>query len=322
MGERTRIALGRRADLGADCSRCVGLCCVALAFARSADFPEDKPAGEPCRHLDAADACQVHTQLRPLGYRGCTVFDCFGAGQQVSQVTFAGRSWRSEPADPAGGRAEMFAVFSVMRRLHELLWYLDQAIVLVDRAAGVDIRPWVERFEHVEAFTRASAADLLAVDVDAEYAAARPLLVAASERVRRDGPVPSTRHRGRPLGPGVDLAGADLSGADLSGVCLRGALLIGADLTGARLASCDVLGVDWRDADLSGADLGTALFLTQTQVNSARGDIATVLPAGYQRPRHWSEPVSAPPRTPPGPGPRGGPAGQRSARRPAARRRG
>lgn len=41
--------------LEADCSQCFGLCCVALPFARSADFPVDKAAGEPCRNLLAVD---------------------------------------------------------------------------------------------------------------------------------------------------------------------------------------------------------------------------------------------------------------------------
>jgi hypothetical protein len=34
MATRTRVEPGRRADLGADC---FGLCCVALAFTRSAE---------------------------------------------------------------------------------------------------------------------------------------------------------------------------------------------------------------------------------------------------------------------------------------------
>ncbi|HEY6597232.1 MAG TPA: pentapeptide repeat-containing protein, partial [Asanoa sp.] len=38
----------RRAELRADCTRCVGLCCVAPAFSASADFAIDKPAGRPC----------------------------------------------------------------------------------------------------------------------------------------------------------------------------------------------------------------------------------------------------------------------------------
>ena len=69
---------------------------------------------------------------------------------------------------------------------------------------------------------------------------------------------------------------------------LRGSVAIAADLTGADLWRCDVLGVDLRDADLSGADLRGAIYLTQVQVNSARGDVRTLLPDGFARPSHWS----------------------------------
>ncbi|MFI2708048.1 pentapeptide repeat-containing protein, partial [Nocardioides sp. CER28] len=134
MSAPTRIALGVREDLGADCARCFGLCCVALAFARSADFPVDKAAGEPCVHLDDADACGIHGELRQRGFKGCTVFDCFGAGQKVSRHTFGGRSWRDDPADGA----RMFQVFPIVRRLHELLWYLDGAIALTGDGDGAD----------------------------------------------------------------------------------------------------------------------------------------------------------------------------------------
>jgi hypothetical protein len=301
---RTRIELGRREDLGADCARCFGLCCVALAFARTADFPVDKPAGEPCVNLDADDGCVVHGRLREVGYKGCTVFDCFGAGQKVSQRTFGGRSWRDDPAT----REAMFAVFPVVRRLHELLWYLDEAITMV--AAARDPAPWAASFERVRRLSDGEPAALAALDVDAEYAAARDLLVEASEVARsvrggrpgrrggrggRESPGPrgprgprgGVRVSGVVVGPGSDLSGARLAGADLDGLTLRGSLAIAADLRGATLRRCDVLGVDLRDADLGGADLATAIYLTQMQVNSARGDDRTRLPDGFERPRHW-----------------------------------
>lgn len=270
--QRTRVRLGRRADLGADCAHCLGLCCVALAFAASADFPTDKPAGVACENLEADHGCRVHPQLRERGFKGCTVFDCFGAGQKVS-AAFGGRSWRSD----AKTRAAMFTAFPLVRRLHELLWYLDEAITLVPG----DASPWLVAFDRVAALSNGSPAELAALDVDREYDAARPLLVEASELARAGLRGPAG------LGPGSDLAGARLAGADLTGACLRGSTLIAADLTGARLGGCDVLGVDLRDADLSGASLDGVIFLTQMQVNSARGDVHTRLPDGFDRPAHW-----------------------------------
>ncbi len=78
-----------RDALSADCANCFGLCCVGPAFAASADFAIDKAAGTPCPNLGGDFRCGIHDQLRPKGFAGCTVYDCFGAGQKVSQVTFA-----------------------------------------------------------------------------------------------------------------------------------------------------------------------------------------------------------------------------------------
>ncbi len=307
MSTRTRIELGRRADLGADCANCFGLCCVALAFTKSADFPFDKPAGDPCTNLDEHDGCRIHPQLRDRGFKGCTVFDCFGAGQKVSRQTFAGPSWRDDPAT----REAMFSTFPLVRRLHELLWYLDEAITLVARArarthdgehapaaepgrtpaATPDPAPWLAAFEHVRHLTDGTPDELAALDVDAEYDAARALLVQASEAARASVPAPPRRSRakGPTLEPGSDLMGAALAGADLRGRTLRGSIAIAADLRGADLDRCDLLGVDLRDANLAGADLSGAIYLTQMQVNSARGDAATRLPEGFARPSHWAD---------------------------------
>lgn len=291
MTTRTRVTLGRREDLGADCANCFGLCCVALAFTRSVDFPVDKDAGDPCGNLDPADGCTIHPRLRAEGFRGCTVFDCSGAGQKVSRHTFAGRSWRDDTAT----RDAMFAVFPVVRRLHELLRYLDEAITITrDQHAAAEL---TQRFDRVRDLSDADPGTLLDVDVDAEYDAARPLLLTASRHARvgaaddrgsvdRAG---DDRRIGRlRVGPGADLLGVDLRRADLRGASLRGALLIGADLTGADLRRCECIGADLRDADLSGADLRGAVYLTQMQVNAARGDARTRLDDGFQRPSHWA----------------------------------
>ena len=82
--------------------------------------------GSPALNLRTDFRCGIHTQLRDKGFRGCTVYDCFGAGQQVAQVTFGGQDWRQAP----GTARQMFEVFPVMRQLHELLWYLTEALTL------------------------------------------------------------------------------------------------------------------------------------------------------------------------------------------------
>ncbi|THG28765.1 pentapeptide repeat-containing protein [Naasia lichenicola] len=281
MASRTRVELGRRADLGADCANCVGLCCVALAFARTSGFPYDKAAGDPCRHLDVGNACRIHESLDDRGLVGCTSFDCFGAGQKVTQQTFGGRSWREDPLV----RTQMFTVFPIVRRLHELLWHLDQALGMRPPAqlAGA----LENLFSRVLQLADSAPESLAELDVDREFDTARPLLIEASRLVRRQATAPA-RGRSKRIRPGADLMGVDLHGADLRGADLRGALLIAADLRDADLALCDLLGADLRDADVRGARLADALFLTQMQVNGARGDERTTLPDGFLRPSRWS----------------------------------
>jgi uncharacterized protein YjbI with pentapeptide repeats len=258
----------RVTTLEPDCARCVGLCCVALPFRISHGFAFDKDAGEPCRNLDGSYRCSIHASLRDSGMVGCTTYECFGAGQQVTQVVYDGASWRDQP----DRGAEMFEVFAVVQRLHEMLVLLDQAAALVPGPDLAGLR------EQVSGHTGGRPTDILDVDLDRLAARVGEALRRVSASVRGDGPSYA----------GNDLVGHDLRAHDLARADLRGALLIAADLRGCTLDRTDLLGADLRDADLSGADLSTALFLTQPQLNSARGDAATLLPAGLRRPPAWS----------------------------------
>ncbi|MGA4875104.1 pentapeptide repeat-containing protein [Streptomyces lydicamycinicus] len=264
-------------DLGltSDCGSCFGLCCVALPFAASADFAIDKDAGRPCPNLQQDFRCGIHSDLRPRGFTGCTVFDCFGAGQKVSQVTFDGQDWRRAP----GTARQMFDVFPVMRQLHELLWYLAEALTRpAARPVHADLRAALEKTERL---TQGSAEELMELDVPAHRGEVNALLLRTSELVRAE--VPGRKKERR----GADLMGARLKGANLRGANLRGAYLIAADLKGADLRTADLIGADLRAADLAGADLTGALFLTQSQLNAAKGDAATGLPRSLSRPAHW-----------------------------------
>ncbi len=262
-------------SLRADCGNCFGLCCVALPFAASADFAIDKDAGQPCTNLRDDFRCGIHTQLRQRGFSGCTVFDCFGAGQKVSQVTFGGQDWRQAP----GTARQMFEVFPVMRQLHELLWYLAEALTLPPaRPIHGELRRALEKTERL---TGGSAQELSELDMAAHRGDVNALLLRTSELVRAK--VTGRKKERR----GADLIGADLKAADLRGANLRGAYLIAADLKGADLRTADLIGADLRDADLSGADLTDAIFLTQPQLNAAKGDPATKLPSALTRPTHW-----------------------------------
>ncbi|MFI9611747.1 pentapeptide repeat-containing protein [Streptomyces sp. NPDC052023] len=269
---------GDLTDLRGDCANCFGLCCVALPFAASADFALDKDAGQPCPNLRGDHRCGIHSALRQKGFGGCTVYDCFGAGQRVSQVTFAGQDWRTASREHA---RLMFDAFPVVRHLHELLRYLTEALALpATRPIRTELRSALEETDRLAGLT---APELAALDVGAHRRQVDVLLLRTSELARA-----GTRGR-RKDRRGADLMGARLQGADLRGANLRGACLIAADLTGADLRGADMIGADLRDAGLGEADLTGAFFLTQPQVEAARGTAGTELPRSVSRPAHWTQ---------------------------------
>ncbi|MDP9073836.1 MAG: pentapeptide repeat-containing protein [Actinomycetota bacterium] len=263
-------------DLRADCDRCFALCCVAPAFSASADFAVNKDAGHACPNLRTGDfGCEIHSGLRQQGFRGCSVYDCFGAGQKVAQVTFSGRDWRQAPQTAR----QMFAAFSIVRQLHELLWYLTEVLTLQPAAPVHEAAR--RALDEIERLSHGNAEDLAALDPAALREGVNALLLRASELARANAGSGRVDHRG------ADLMGADLRGANLRGANMRGAYLIGAHLTGADLRSADLIGADFRDADLGGADLTGSIFVTQSQLDSAMGDASTRLPPALRRPSHW-----------------------------------
>jgi uncharacterized protein YjbI with pentapeptide repeats len=269
------VSDGYRVSLRADCERCFALCCVAPAFSASADFAIDKAAGQPCPNLRPDFRCSIHDRLRPQGFPGCTAYDCFGAGQKVAQVTFGGQDWRQVP----GIAEQMFGAFTIVRQLHELLWYLNEALTL---APARPLHGELSRaLEETERLTHGSPGALAALDVDAHRRGVNDLLLRVSELARA-----GTRRQAVDL-RGADLVGKDLRGAGLAGASLRGACLIGADLSGADLRAADFTGADLRGADVSGADLTESLFLTQSQLDAAKGDPGTRLPPSLISPAHW-----------------------------------
>jgi hypothetical protein len=220
---------------------------VAPAFAKSSDFAINKASGQPCPNLAADFRCTIHERLDARGFHGCVVFDCFGAGQRITQEMFGGRSWRDEPA--------MLTLLPIVRQLHELMWLLTEALKL-DEA-----KPLHPELRAALAETDRLAAGPGQLDLDAYRRKLNPLLQRASELARVN--TPKKDHRG------ADLIGRRMRGADLRGASLRGALLIGADLRDADLRRADFTGADLRGTDLRGADLTGALFLTKAQLRAA-----------------------------------------------------
>lgn len=267
-------------QLRADCEKCFGLCCVALPYAKSADFAFNKDAGTPCTNLQSNNRCSIHQNLRSDGFRGCAVYECFGAGQKVSQVTYDGSDWREDPMLAK----EMFDVFPVMQQLYEMLYYINEAVQL-DEAKSLH-QDLQNAYEKTVKLTNLSPQSILEIDIPVHREEVNHLLLQTSELIRKR--VIKKNRSLMKIGRGTDLIGAKLKGANLRGANLRGAFLISADLRGADLRSADFIGADLRDADLRGANLQGSIFLTEAQLNSAVGDTNTKLPPTFTLPEHWN----------------------------------
>ncbi|WP_219106779.1 pentapeptide repeat-containing protein [Austwickia sp. TVS 96-490-7B] len=249
-------------DLQADCSQCTGLCCVALPYTRSADFPATKTADTACPHLDDSCGCRIHDRLTADGWHGCRAFHCAGAGPHTAQVLFPQRSWRTDD-EPA----VQFDTFRMMLGMFEIARYVEEARARVAPGAPCADPDLAAALAQVSADLHHEVHRAPPVDRDdaLQYRArAAPLLHQVAAAVRdahacRAALSPLARRLTRQA-PGADLAGRNLRGADLRGSDLTGALLIGTDLRGADLAEATLLGVDPRGALLDGTKLDSALF--------------------------------------------------------------
>jgi hypothetical protein len=155
----------------------------------SPDFAIDKGPGEPCPNLTKEFRCGIHDRLRVEGFRGCVAYDCFGAGQKVTHVTFNGQDWRQSPHLAA----QMFEVFGIMRQLHALLVYLSEALTL--RPAQPLYGELRLKLDELEGYSRGSAEGLTRLDIAAHKKEVNDLLLRVSDLVRAPGGGPEKNAR-------------------------------------------------------------------------------------------------------------------------------
>lgn len=270
-------------NLRIDCKNCLGFCCVALYFSSSEGFPNNKDAGKPCVNLQNDFSCAIHKDLRKKGLKGCTSYDCFGAGQKVAQVTYKDNSWMKTPELSN----EMFDVFLIMRQLHEMLWYLTDSLrVQANGPTKDEINNMIIKTEDL---TNLSADAILLIDIDAHRTAVNKLLSQTSNLVRnKAGNMKNSPKKNmKTIAGRKNFIGADLRKTNLCGADLRGALLIASNVSKSDLSFADLIGADMRDADFRGANLKDSIFITQSQVNVMKGDDTTKLPEAIERPKYW-----------------------------------
>lgn len=263
--------------LKAQCESCCGLCCTALYFSKSEGFPENKDAGKPCKNLQDDFQCRIHSELQPQGLKGCLSYDCFGAGQVVTQDIYKGLDWKQMEPKEAD---YMFQVFVKVYQLRQMLWYLVETASFIpagrlkssSRALIADNQRMIE----------GSAEAVGQIDVEEYKARVNKALRASAECVQKS----LGRENGKKQGS--EYMGRSFKRQDLSGHDFSMALLIAADLRGCQMAGVNFLGADLRDARLDHADLRDSLFLTQMQINEARGNRSTRLPDALVYPDTWA----------------------------------
>ncbi|BBF42837.1 oxetanocin A resistance protein [Lachnospiraceae bacterium KM106-2] len=210
----------------------------------------------------------IHEELSKRKLHGCQTYDCIGAGQRVAGMF------------PAEEKQEnMEEIFHKMFLLHEMLWYLTEACsITVDEKKKEMIKIMMDEIDlirelEVKVFLKRNL-DELKQKVD------RYLKDVSKEVMER---FPIARKKEKQM----DYMGKNLKGKDLSGMDFSMSFLIAANLCNTNLTGTNFLGADMRDTNISGADLRESVFLTQMQVNGAKGDEKTLLPRWIKRPSTW-----------------------------------
>lgn len=257
--------------LAIDCKKCSGLCCVALCYMKVDGFPSNKPAGKPCGNLMPDFRCAIHPQLVQANMKGCLAYDCFGAGQKVTQICFPDSDWKNSPKKAS----DIFEVFLILFRLHQLLWYLLEALSLVAaEQLASDIEALIIDNEQMTAL---SPVEILNLDVEKYKIKVNQVLRKVSEMI-------CVNPNGKQI---KEFSGKNFKKSTLDCRDFSMSFMIGANLEGCSLRGTNFLGADMRDTNIKNTDLSESIFLTQMQINSARGNSNTKLPAHLSRPTTW-----------------------------------
>ncbi len=259
-----------------DCSKCCGLCCVALYFSKIDGFPDNKNAGIPCNHLQHDYKCKIHSTLSKRGLKGCMAYDCFGAGQQITSHLAEPPNWKVLSSKET---KTIFDSFSNIMQVHQVLWYLTVASTLgLEKSKKEQISLLLNQGKEL---TSQSLEILQNMDIksfrEKSSLVLRKICLNIANKFSAHGKSDSN-----PNYMGKNFKQKNLIGKDFSM-----SLLIAANLEGANLLGANFLGADMRDTNIKNTDLSHSLFLTQIQINAARGNENTVLPPYLYAPISW-----------------------------------
>lgn len=270
-------------NLKIDCPNCCGICCAALYYAKSEGFPSDKPAGQPCGMLSEDFSCSIHEKLASCNLKGCMAYDCLGAGQKVTQNIYKGKDWRSTPQI----KDQMFQVFLIVYQLHQMLWYLTEALTLT---CAVKYKDQINiLIQENEAMTRLLPEEILMLSIDDYRFRVNDLLKRICTLVKSQVNPKFHSDKASCSKNATDYMGKNFKKTNLDGHDFSMAFLIASNLEGCSLFGANFLGADLRDATIKNVDLRESVFLTQEQINTAIGNSQTMLPPHLTRPSSWQK---------------------------------
>ncbi|MFA9378792.1 MAG: pentapeptide repeat-containing protein [Lachnotalea sp.] len=254
-----------------DCENCSGLCCVALFCMKSDGFPANKESGVPCQYLMNDFRCNIHSNLASKNMRGCLAYDCFGAGQKVTQGCYPNIDWQLN----TNKAEEIFQVFLVVFQLHQMEWYLIEALSMAsDETLKLDIESLISENEQM---TKQSPNEILHLNIEKYRLNVNQKLKKISDLIVTDAFFKKNS----------DFFGKNFKCANLDRQDFSMAILIAANLEGCSLNGTSFLGADLRDTNVKNTDLSSSIFLTQMQINAAKGNENTNLPNNLSRPASW-----------------------------------
>lgn len=257
-----------------DCSKCSGLCCTALFFSKMDGFPNDKASGQPCVNLLKDYRCKIHSQLEKQKMKGCIGYDCFGAGQHVTQAIYQGKAWNELPNQAT----EIFDVFIMVFQLYQIRYYLIEAMTLIPaQPLKESIQCLID--ENIK-MCHYRPDSILSLDLEQYRHKSNNILKQVCRLLQQ------SIHSENKKVP-ANLLGGNFKGRDMSGADLSTKLLIAANFEKSLFHGTIFLGADTRDTNFNNADLSEAVFLTQGQVNSAKGNRNTKLPYHLDYPPTW-----------------------------------
>jgi uncharacterized protein YjbI with pentapeptide repeats len=265
---------GRLEQLKADCSKCSGLCCTALFFSKIDGFPENKKAGKPCTKLENNYRCKIHHELEKYNMKGCIGYDCFGAGQHVTQCIYKGETWQTSQ----GQSKEIFDVFVIIFQLYQIRYFLEESkIIIPAKKLWNDIQNLIDENE---VLCNSDSQSILEIDIETYRNKINIILKQVCNCIIKH----FNNSDNKKL---TEFLGRSFKKRNMSGLDLSMKLLIAANFDSCIFDGTIFLGADTRDTNFSNADLREAVFLTQGQINSAKGNRNTKLPEHLDYPTTW-----------------------------------